>query len=178
MGWKTLKETFAIEHTVTVTDKGICIGSGYVHDLVTIDPETGKLSENSAFSSFLPREYPALAAASPEYLLRLIKEKDTFTKSIPVYTYEGDRIIEEHCEEPGWPNVTHLGHLMYENTYSTDKEQVVAWAKRNARGHSMYAQEEIERLEEQINTRRSQLVKAQAWQATLDADYPTIPAEL
>jgi len=30
MGWKALKEAFGIKgHTICVTEKGICIGSGY-----------------------------------------------------------------------------------------------------------------------------------------------------
>jgi hypothetical protein len=65
MGWKTLKEHFDIEHFVQVTKKGICIGSGFVHDLVTIDPKTGALQENQTFHGLIREKYPALLKAPP-----------------------------------------------------------------------------------------------------------------
>ena len=36
MGWKLLRDAFSINHIVCVTDKGICIGSGYVLSLIHI----------------------------------------------------------------------------------------------------------------------------------------------
>lgn len=55
-------------------------------------------------------------------------------RSITVWTcdyYEGV-IIEKQCEELGWPNCTHDGELMYENSFSTNRKEIVKYAKRNA----------------------------------------------
>lgn len=39
MGIKKLKEKYKIEHTVCRTEKGICIGSPYIHDIIVISNE-------------------------------------------------------------------------------------------------------------------------------------------
>lgn len=36
MGWKNVKERYRIDHHVQVTQRGICIGSAYIHDLIVI----------------------------------------------------------------------------------------------------------------------------------------------
>ena len=58
MGWKLLRDAFSINHIVCVTDKGICIGSGYVHDLATINPTTGAMVASEASPGFIARTYP------------------------------------------------------------------------------------------------------------------------
>jgi hypothetical protein len=174
MGWKALKEKFGIKHSVQVTSEGVCIGSAYVHNLVTIDPRTGKVQENPTFGDFLRKSYPALLEAAPEEILALVDAPDAFTSSITVYTYEDGDIIEKRCEEPGWPNVTHDGCMMYENTYSTDKDKVVAWAKRSAAMAIKFTQEDIERREKELADCHSQLTAATANRAKLEADYPAV----
>ncbi|WP_427121405.1 hypothetical protein [Pseudomonas aeruginosa] len=91
MGWKALKDAYGINHIVCVTSKGICIGSGYVHDLVVVDPVSGSVRENEAFGRFLSQYYPALGAASPAEILSHVQAEDTFEASIPVYTGFGEQ---------------------------------------------------------------------------------------
>src|SRR5690554_55799 len=129
MGWKTLKDTLEIEHHVQITAQGVCIGSGYIHDLVVINPRTGELRESSTFPGFVDRYCPKLREATPELIMHLLAEPDSFSESIPVYTFEGSCIVEKWCEKPGWPNVTHDGCMMHEDAFSTDRDEVVAWAK-------------------------------------------------
>ena len=172
MGWKTLKETFGIGHMVqVVADKGICIGSGYVHDLAVVDPKTGEVRCNATFGDFLSKSYPALLAADPKDIVAAIEAPDTFERSV-VYTYDGGNIVEKLCEEPGWPNVTHDGCMMYENTYSTDKATVVAWARRAADLAVSQTREHIERLEGQIAEARGLLVGYEGDRAKLERDHP------
>jgi hypothetical protein len=176
MGWKKLKECFEIGHIVQVTKEGICIGSGYVSDLVTVDPSTGAVAEHSTFSGFLKRECPALLAASAEEVLQAINAEDKFTAAITVYTYEGSKIIEKLCEEPGWPNVTHDGELMYENRFSTDKETVVQWAKRNAALGVKFAKEAVADAEKALSERQAYLAQCEAENAEINAAYPDVVA--
>lgn len=176
MGWKTLSEAFGIEkHIVCVTSKGICIGSGYVHDLVTIDPTNGALHENPTFNGFITKNYPELAKATPDALLALIQADDTFTDSITVYTYQDGNIIEKLCENPGWPNATHDGELMYENSFSTDKAKVIGWAKRNAELRVTHTGEALTRTKDQLASIERDLECARAAVAKLEADYPGVP---
>ncbi|QMI49713.1 hypothetical protein [Burkholderia sp. MBR-1] len=174
MGWKALKEKFGIRHHVHVTSDGICIGSGYVPNLVTIEPCTGKVQENRTFPNFLRENYPSLLDAAPEELVTLIGAGDLFAAAIPVYTYEGGDIIEKQCEEPGWPNVTHDGAMMYENTFSIDKVTVVAWAKRNANLATEHTRDQIAVVERELATLRERLASYEADQVKLEGAYPTI----
>lgn len=174
MGWKALKDAFGIRHMVQVTSKGICIGSGYVHDIVTIEPATGKILENRAFPNALQDTYPALYAASAVELARLIAAPDAFAVAIPVYTYENGEILEKQCEEPGWPNVTHDGCMMYDNTFATDRDQVVAWAKRSAELAVQHMGDRIIEAERVLLELQERLAGYEAAQVKLEADYPAI----
>ena len=130
MGWKNVKQHYGIEHIVRVVpDKGICIGSGYVHDIIVIDKDL-----NIERLQYLGRGGPFdgwvhAMEADKATLRRLIDTPDTFERNIAVYTYDYDgNIIEKQCEALGWPNCTHDGQCMYENTHSADRAQVVTWA--------------------------------------------------
>jgi hypothetical protein len=172
MGWKALKEAFGISHLVQVTPKGICIGSGYVSDIVTIDTQTGEIRENETFSGFLRRHYPTLQEVSPEEVLKLIETPDTFSVAIPVYTYEGGDIVEKLCEVIGWPNVTHDGCMMHDNMFSTDKAKVIAWAKRNAESAVVSMKYHILRIESDLDKARDALESYEAIRIQLETTYP------
>jgi hypothetical protein len=173
MGWKTLKDAFGIEkHTVSLTSAGICIGGGYVSDLVTINVETGTLKENRSFEGFVTKTYPLLAQAAPSDLLALIQADDKYSATIPVFTYEGSRIVEKECEKPGWPNVTHDGEVMYENTFSTDRTVVIGWAKREAQARIELTTDYVARLKAQLMEAEADLEKARGDAVKLEADYP------
>lgn len=178
MGWKSLKEAFGIKHIVAVNEKGVCIGSPYVHNLVVIDPETGEMRENPAFSNLVRETYPQLWKATPGEILRQLAKPDVFASSIPVYTYEDGVILEKMCEEPGWPNVTHDGCIMHENTYSTDKDKVVAWAKRDLAIKIESTQSDILQREQELERRRARMSEVLAKQAGLEENYPVVvPAD-
>ncbi|MBC8740448.1 hypothetical protein F6X40_27820 [Paraburkholderia sp. UCT31] len=174
MGWKVLKEMFGIKHYVQVTSDGICIGSSYVHNIVTINPRTGEVHENPTFRNFLRDNYPGLLEAKPDDIVKLIETPDTFTTSLAVYTYENGDIIEKQCEEPGWPNVTHDGCMMYRYSFSADKDKVVAWAKRSAARAIEHTSDYLAKAERELAEIRSQLAGYVADQAKLEATYPTI----
>lgn len=152
MGWKNVKTHHGIGHYVCVTRNGICIGSGYVHDLICISETDAKRDWHDEVRrsrvdigcnltiwrpTYLGKGKPfddwvAAMAADPATLRQLIDSPDTFERALPVYTYDYDgNIVEKACEEHGWPNVTHDGAMMYENTFSPDRAKVIEWAKRN-----------------------------------------------
>ena len=172
MGWKTLKNHFNIKHNIQVNQCFIHIGSDYVQNLASIHLETGEIIINETFPSFLRKEYPELFSAKPEAILELIQAEDTFTRSIPVYTYTDDNIIEKYCEEVGFPNTTHDGVLMYNNMFSTDKDKVVKWAKRNLEAEIYILEENIQEKEESLKKYKSMLFERKAFQDKLQAEYP------
>lgn len=135
MGWKSVKDHYRIDHNVAVyPEKGICIGSPYIHDIIVIDAATGQITRRwgEPHRGLIAR-YLMEMDADPAKLAELVAQPDTFERSIPVYTYEGAEIVECFCEELGWPNVTHDGRMMHENTFTADRDQVVKWAAREAR---------------------------------------------
>jgi hypothetical protein len=159
MGWKNVKQHYGIEHIVCVTDAGICIGSQFVHNLLTIHPDLtiGRLTSLGRGKPF--DGWVDAMEADRETLKRLIETPDTFERSLPVYTYDGaGNIIEKQCEEHGWPNVTHDGDVMYDNTYSADRDKVVRFAAR----HFFYGAKMARR---RIKQHERDLADAKAWLA-------------
>lgn len=189
MGWKNVKEHYGITHYVAVyPEKGICIGSGYVHDLIAIldtdrkadwrdgiDRNRADIGHNLTISrpNYMARGKPfdgwvAQWIENPAQLRQLIDKPDSFANSITVYTYDYDgNIIEKLCEEPGWPNVTHDGRMMYENTFSTDRDQVVAWAKRELTAARDQIASTIRVIENEQDERRKRLAGYEAGLAKL-----------
>lgn len=162
MGWKNIKDHYRIGHIVSVGEKGILVGSVYIHDLIVISHDgssvewgsIGRCDENRDLSW-----YYAEMKADPDRLKRLARTPDEFSKAIPVYTFEEEtgRIVEAFCEEPGWPNVTHDGALMYENRFSTNREEVVRWARENLQAAIEYFQSRLKEEQERLETTRQQL---------------------
>lgn len=132
MGWKKIKEHYRIEHIVQVVKGAFWIGSAYIPSLIIIDAagELSKKDDGSGNDKL--RRYQEEMESDPETLKRLAIEPDTFDQSIPVYTHKNFAIVEKQCEQLGWPNVTHDGELMYDNFFSTNRNQVIEWALRDA----------------------------------------------
>lgn len=160
MGFKAFKKHFGIDgHIVSIRDGAILIGSEYVSNLVGFDMQTGKVLVSDAFSSFLGKFYPNILNSSNEERLALIKIEDHFHRSIPVYTYSDGKIIEKHCEELGFPNVTHDGELMYSNTHFANKKDAIEKACENL-SHQIHHQEEsIVELESKIVQKKEKIAK-------------------
>lgn len=178
MGWKNLKNHYRISHIVQITEQGICIGSGYIHDLIVIglDGDIKKRYGDRLSSNADLARYQQEMDADPATLRALVQSPDTFSTGIHVYTYDGGAILEKQCETPLYPNVTHDGCLMYENTFSTDKDEVVEWAKRNCDAAIRCVNESIQRLEHELAAARTELTQHQANRSQLEGEYPGNPA--
>lgn len=108
MGWKTLKQLLlandhpaAKSHSVNATISRAMTGNRQtaaraIEDLVVAASDTSN-------------------GVTELQIKNAITVTDTFTASIPVYSYEDGTIIEKLCEKPGSPNLTHDGDLMYDN---------------------------------------------------------------
>jgi hypothetical protein len=132
MGWKNVKQAYNIGHIVHVVDGDIWIGSPYVSQIFCIKTDgtldEGRRGELGYANKDLER-YVAEMKADPERLMALVMVPDSFERSLPVYTYDNHgNIILCQCEERGWPNVTHGGRLMYENTFFATPEEARAKA--------------------------------------------------
>lgn len=156
MGHKAFKSHFKIKNHIVSVRKGVLyIGSGFASNLVGIDMQTGGILVNNVFGSFLHRYYPEILNSTDEDRLALIKTPDVFEQSIPVYTFCDGQIVEKQCEQLGFPNVTHDGEVMYENTHYPNKADAIEYARK------MLCRE-IEREEEAITDLETQLIKVKA----------------
>lgn len=172
MGWKAIRDHYRISHHVQVNSQGICIGSGYIPDIIVISMDGRILKRYDERSSADLLRYQAEIDADPGKLKELILVQDTFNESITVFTYKDGEIIEKLCEKLGWPNVTHDGCMMYENSYSSDKSQVVRWAKKNATaGIEIYSQFVID-AEKRLKEVKEILSQQELNKKALDSSYP------
>lgn len=148
MGWKSIKDHYRIGHIVQVTEKGICIGSPYVHNIIVILPEGPRWGSGlgPSLNDDLSRYFKEMASDLGQ-LRALIGQPDMFDRSLPVFTYEGGRIIEKECEEYGWPNCTHDGLCMYENLFFERQADAINACKRNAEAAVENARRRVEELQ-------------------------------
>jgi hypothetical protein len=153
MGWKAVKDHYRIGHIVQVVEGQIWIGSPYISKIIAIERD-GRITKRDTSNAALKR-YMKEFEESPERLLELIQQPDTFEASMTVYTYEGGKIVEKQCEKLGWPNCTHDGELMYDNTYSVSREQTVDRAKRNAVAWINNLKSRVAECEEQLSRARA-----------------------
>lgn len=174
MGWKNIKDHYRIGHIVQIREGKIAIGSGYVHDLIriTFDGQVSWGNLGPSSNDDLARYYEEMSADLSK-LKELIDAPDTFGQSLPVYTYDGAEILEKQCEGYGWPNVTHDGCLMYDNSYSLDKKKVVQWAKRNADASVELTTDRIAEIRNDLTKAEARLARAKDARARLELDYPT-----
>ena len=172
MGWKTLKDHYRIGHYVQVTSNGICIGSPYIHDLIVIGMDGTIIKAFDVRSNEDLKRYMQEFRDDPVKLLDTIQARDVFTASIPVYTYQGAEIVEKKCEQLGWPNVTHDGDMMYENSFSADKAQAVKWAKENAQSEIKWRIEKIADFKRGIVQLEADAEKQRQILVKLEKDYP------
>lgn len=173
MGWKKIKGHYRIVHNVLNDERGMCIGTGYISDLIVIGPD-GAIKKRCDRSSVEDLDrYQKEMDADPATLKDLFFSQDDFEKSIPVWTYDGDfKIVQQFCEAPFYPNVTHCGTMMYNSTHSTDKSQVIAWAKNSANIAITQTGRAIERMESDLNMARLDLQKYSEGLADLNSEYP------
>lgn len=175
MGIKKIKKHYRIDHIVQRHARGILVGSAYVGDLLVFSDE-GALVERSSIGTRDEdlNRYVSEIEANPALFAALLAEDDVFGKSLKVYTWEGADVVECLCEEHGWPNVTHDGRLMYENTHFRSKEKAAAKAKIDAAlGVREWARAAAE-AERRLAEARGHLGDSRANLAKLDADYPNV----
>ena len=158
MGWKSVKEYYDIKHIVQMCEGLLCIGSPYVHNLIIVDAE-GNLKWGTLGPSHnddLARYYDDMSADKAK-LVELLNQPDSFKKSIYVYTYRDGQVLEKQCEELGWPNCTHDGLMMYDNSFSKRQGEIVKWAKHNLEIGIGFWKERIEAAVKELAEKKERL---------------------
>ena len=178
MAWKNIKDHYRIGHIVQIRDGLIGIGSSYVFDLirVTFDGKVSWGNLGASSNDDLARYYAEMTADLGK-VKELIDSPDTFTTSLPVWTYDESEIQEKQCEAYGYPNITHDGQLMYVNSFSAERDEVVKWAKRNAACSVKSYKRLVKEAEARLAETQQWLTEAQTHHAKLETDWPHIDYE-
>lgn len=164
MGWKSVKNHYRIDHFVHLQGGNLCIGSAYISDIIVVRPD-GTVLKASAYADL--HRYQSEIKADPATFQRLMHELDQFAASIPVHTCVDGQILTLQCEEPGWPNVTHDGQLMYDNTHFTDKAKCVKSAITEYDAGVSLTQRAITDAEAQLQSLRKEHAMYESYVAAL-----------
>jgi hypothetical protein len=186
MGWKAIKEHYGIRHILgRYEGEGWCIGSAYVHALITIDTQARTVTPGSLVrpGDELARLVERFQADGPAFWA-MWEIPDVFERSLPVFTTREGLLVEASCEEYGWPNATHDGWVMYDNTYFTTPHAALADAKRDAAAGIRYAEERLAEWEAEGLRLRARLGEArERWSSleheeqVLASTAPLFPAD-
>lgn len=176
MGWKNVKQHYRIGHIVKMADNQLCIGSGYIPEIIVVSLAGEIVKRYDRRDGDLAR-YQEEIEADPALFTRLMREPDKFERSIPVFSFLGCKVIEKQCEELGWPNVTHDGDVMHENTWFPTREQAIRAAKQSARSAIAGWGGAVERVKDELVRMTRELDTAKADLVALDAAYPDVAQE-
>jgi hypothetical protein len=158
MGWKSFKSFYGIEHIVHIRGDFLLVGSIYIPDAITFSVKTGDIHRGSSISDSLFKKYDRLKNSSSPERLSLIGSRDIFSESNPIfyYSHRQNKIIEDFTEKYEWPNVTHKGSLIYENTHFKTKKEALAYAIRERELSLEYIEKIITDAEKDILDQRKE----------------------
>lgn len=122
---KLLNDT---NYIIQETDGKICIGSAYIHNIITIYKDTLKIKADDirGFEE-LNRIYEKCKELIENGEMRDIANgNDDITDMQPVFIFDSwEGVICSYTDNMEWPNTDHTGRLLYENTsFKTRKEAV------------------------------------------------------
>jgi hypothetical protein len=172
MGWKAVKEHYDIRHILgRYEGEGWCIGSPYVHALITIDTDARTIKPSSLIQAgdeldVLIRRFHA----DGEAFWSMWDTPDVFERALPVFTTREGVLVQAFCEDLGWPNATHDGWVMYDNTYFTDPLAAISDGKRDAEASIRYIEERLAQWEEEGARLRERLSESRERLSSLDQE--------
>jgi hypothetical protein len=124
MGIKLIKEQFRIHHIAHIDAGLFHIGSPFISTILSfnIDGELVYGAENLANKDLV--RYNNEISENKALFKQLWEQADPQKGDIGVFWVSDDcSISEDTCDEFGWPNTTHSGALMYENTHFKTKRE-------------------------------------------------------
>lgn len=110
--------------------------------------------------------------ADPEKLKELATSPDVFSKNLKTYTEVNHEVVEKLCEARGWPNITHDGCLMYENTFFESEKECAEEAKMHIRRSRPWMEKLISQREKEIAEMRKNMENDEKSLAALEEKYP------
>lgn len=146
-------------YIIQETDGKICIGSAYVHNIITIYKDTLEIeARDIRHFDELSRIYDKCKELIANGEMRDIADgNDDITGMQPVFIFNSwSGIICSYTDNMEWPNTDHTGRLLYENTSFKTRKEVVKYGikemKYVLRSNNERLQEVLDDLEK-VNAR-------------------------
>lgn len=146
---RKLKNLLKTTYIIQEIDDNVCIGSGYIHDIIKINKFTFKMTGDTRGYEELNRIYKECEKLIENGTMKSIVDcNEDITDMQKIYIWSSsDGLIETYTDDPRWPNTDYTGRLLYENTTFTDKHKAIDYAIKE-----LYSSIEIwnERLQESV----------------------------
>lgn len=147
---RKLKNLLKTNYIIQEIDDNVCIGSGYIHDIIKINKFTFKMTGDTRGYEELNRIYKECEKLIENGTMKSIFDcNEDITDMQKIYIWSSsDGLIETYTDDPRWPNTDYTGRLLYENTTFTDKHKAIDYAIK-----SLCSSIEVwnERLQESVN---------------------------
>jgi len=134
---KLLNDT---KYSVHNNKECICIGSPLCPDLINVNKESlrikytldtwnaGKQSvEGRANGELLFIWNRVEELIENKEILEIINGDDEIENPLPVFSYEEGEIKESFTDKYGYPNITHSGYIMYNNTHFKTRMEAIEY---------------------------------------------------
>tara|TARA_R110001592_G_scaffold211135_2_gene462855 strand:- start:2044 stop:2580 length:537 start_codon:yes stop_codon:yes gene_type:complete len=170
MGVQLIKKHFSIEHIVHRIGDNIFIGSPYISQMLKFNLKgvliegADRLGRNDELKGYVKN-----ISANMNVFTELAKKPDPINNRVPIFCFAEDEvtIIETHCECAGWPNTTHEGQLMYENSHFADKEKAIRHGISNAKAGVSIFKRRMDELMREIEDATKEKAKYESAYAQL-----------
>jgi hypothetical protein len=149
------------EYIICLSKNNICIGSRFIPELITININTLKIESTYSFKDerleIIWNKLNDIINSGD--ILNIINGNDSIENMFPVYSVKNGKLIEQYTDIFGWPNSTHDGELMYENSHFLAKEEALDCGIKEIKRRICYIKERIEISEEELKERKDFLSK-------------------
>lgn len=132
---RELQKRLGTTRTIHARDNLICVASAYVHDLVSLNVETGNLSYKFGGipkDEELNQIYQGLQFLNAEERSYFWEGVDTIEEPITLYYADNDGVIKTAITDSlDFPSITDDGVLIYENTHFKSKKELLDYEINN-----------------------------------------------
>lgn len=156
MGWKAVKDHYHISHIVYMAGANLLVGTECVPEMIEVAPDGSLVQEwKSHFKTGEIDRIQTAIKADPAKFRELLDQADVFETCIPVFSFQNGGVVEQMCEEFGYPNVTHDGQLMMLNTHFLDEDEAARQGKKSLEANQLTFAEMIVDLEDRLQDIRN-----------------------
>lgn len=155
------------KYAVHFRDGKVCIGSPMCSELITVDSKTfeikytldteGRKTIRSDELKFIWDKLIELIKNGE--IKTIVENNDSTANMFPVYSHREGEIIKQFADVFGWPNSTHDGTLMYDNTFFKTETEAIEYGIKDLRHTMQMYSERISDLEKDIQDKKLKLEK-------------------